>query len=328
MRDRILFNSTIRVAHRWLFRLGLAFLLVFAGAQSHMRADSLIVSSLNGYIYQVDTSTNTTTTLLNTYGAAVDSLIFAPGNKIVFSLPDQGEIRILNTVTHDTKYVFGFNEPVDIALEPSGTSVLVSDYGQTQVARVDLTATYPHPVYLSNYLDNIDGITYDNAGDLFVVQSWQGYVAQISPTDGTILRRLRCPGCYGGYQEMDGMTFDPSTGDLWVSSLTWNGLVEFNTQLTSSKNFAIGEIRDPDGVEADGNGNIFVASKYDDHIYEYNIASGITTQLTYVPGLDDIAPLTGLGGPPPTTTPEASTLLMVCTGLLGLAGTVKRRLFS
>jgi hypothetical protein len=113
-----------------------------------------------------------------------------------------------------------------------------------------------------------------------------------------------------------------------VSNILWGGITEFNTGLTTAKNYAIGQILDPDGIQADGNGNIFVASKANDHIYEYNEITGITTELNpAIPGLDDIMPLTGLGSPS-ATTPEASTLLMVCTGLIGLAGTLKRKWFA
>ena len=337
MGTTILRTAFTRIMHGRCFSLGLASLLIFLGAQSQLKAETLDVSSLYGYIYQVDTTTGSITTLVNTHGPAVDSLISAPKeNSIVFSLPNNGEIGIFNTVTNSTRYVFspyGFDsEPVDIALEPGGTSVLVSDANILQVARIDLTAAYPNFSYLSNWLDDIDGITYDPAGDLFVVRSWDGYVAKISPLDASISRQLRCPGCsfYGGDQ-LDGMTYDPYSGELWVSNIMWGGITEFNTALTSTNNYAVGKILDPDGIQADGNGNIFVASKLTDHIYDYNEITGTTTELNpYIPGLDDIMPLTGLGAPsPPTaTTPEPGTLLMVCMGLIGLAGTLKGKMFA
>ena len=62
-----------------LFRLGLVSLLVSACSTFPGNAAILDVSSLQGYIYQVDTSTNVMTTVLNTHGAAVDSLVFALG---------------------------------------------------------------------------------------------------------------------------------------------------------------------------------------------------------------------------------------------------------
>jgi len=310
-----------------LLRLGIALLIMSAGRGFQARADILYVSSLAGYIERVDTSTNTITTVLNTHGVAVDSLIFAPGDNIVFSVPNAGAIGIFNTDTQDLRYVHGFVEPRDITLEPSGTSVLVSDNGDQYVKRVDLTADSPVPVKLPSWLDNIDGITYDNAGHLFVVQSWAGYVAQIDPTDGHIIKRLQCGACSFGIDQLDGMTFDPVTGALWVASTTWNGLWEFNTSLNTSTLLAANKIPSPDGVESDGAGDIFAAAQGNSYVYEYNIASHTTTQLTSVPFIDDIAPVTGLGSPPAATSavPEPSAMLLLGTVLLYLGVALNRR---
>ncbi|HUB83961.1 MAG TPA: PEP-CTERM sorting domain-containing protein [Bryobacteraceae bacterium] len=311
-----------------LFTAALLFTALFAGAPSRLKADLLDVTSLLGYIDQVDTSTNTITTLLNTHGLA-DSLVFAPGNLIVFSEPNAGRVGIYNTVTQNLKWVYGFSQPRDITLDPSGTSVLVSDDGDQHVKRVDLTQQYPVPETLPAWLDDIDGITYDNAGHLFVVQSWLGYVAQIDPTTGYIIKRYQCPACWNtSVQQLDGITFDPSSGELWVAATLWNGLWEFNTSLTSATLHAANHILSPDGVEADGNGNIFAASQGGNWgIDEYNIATGVTIQLTTVPYIDDIAPITGLGSPQrstPSSVPEPSAITLLGAALL-VIGSLRRR---
>jgi DNA-binding beta-propeller fold protein YncE len=306
-------------------------LLALVSLPASMNADILVVSSLAGYIEQVDTSTNTITQLLNTNGVAVDSLIFAPGDDIVFSEPNVHRIGIFNTVTQDVQYVYGFVEPHDLALDPSGTSVLVSDDGDQYIKRLDLTSQYPVPVILGGWMNDIDGITYDNAGRLFVVQSWNGRVMQIDPNDGHVIKSLQCTTCRtgGSGPELDGITFDPVTGDLWVSGIWWNGIWEFDTTLTTSTLHAQNRTPFPDGIEADGAGNIFVASRGQDRIYEYNIASGTTTALTAVNRIDDLAPLTGLGsqgGPNPSTAvPEPGSLASLATVFVFLSGLARRQ---
>ena len=57
---------------------------------------------------------------------------------------------------------------------------------------------------------------------------------------------------------------------------------------------------DPDGLESDGEGNLYLASEAnrgDNKIYRYDIATGTLTALTNpLPGLDDLVPLSGVGG--------------------------------
>ncbi len=56
----------------------------------------------------------------------------------------------------------------------------------------------------------------------------------------------------------------------------------------------------PDGLEADGEGNVYLASQggsSDQKIYWYDISTGKLTALTSaLPGLDDLVPLSGVGG--------------------------------
>ena len=62
---------------------------------------------------------------------------------------------------------------------------------------------------------------------------------------------------------------------------------------------------DPDGLEADGQGNVYLASETgDNEIYQYNITSKKLTALSgSLSGLDDLAPLAGRIPPTPTTPP-------------------------
>jgi len=203
--------------------------------------------------------------------------------------------------------------PSDLTLEPSGNSVLVSTV-QGSIYRVMLdpdpqkscnpgTLPLPKPLFSAGVNGRVDGITYDNSGKLFVVVN-EKEVYQIDPTNGNVIKQtaagvVTCVDPNGKQTDcgLDGMTFDPVTGDLWVSARLVNSLMEITTDLKSSNQFAKNMIRSPDGLESDGKGNIFVAAE-DTNVYQYNIATNTATMKNAVPGLDDLAPLTGAGSPP------------------------------
>jgi hypothetical protein len=106
------------------------------------------------------------------------------------------------------------------------------------------------------------------------------------------------------------MTYDPVTGHIWAATL--GGLVEVSTDLTkvTPHTSIFG-----DGVESDGKGHIFLASS--SQIIEYDIATGTTTGLTFVQGLDDLAPIVGAGAPPPNV-PEPASLTLLVIGIAGI----------
>src|SRR5262249_46966054 len=78
----------------------------------------------------------------------------------------------------------------------------------------------------------------------------------------------------------------------------------------------------PDGIVSDGAGNLFIASRGNSHIYQYNLTTNTLTQRTLVNGLDDLAPASGLGAP---AAPEPSTLAGAALGALMSAGYVWRK---
>jgi hypothetical protein len=96
-----------------------------------------------------------------------------------------------------------------------------------------------------------------------------------------------------------------------------------NESLTTQKNFGSG-LGTLDGIESDGQGNIFVAS-YSVGIYQFDIASGTFGNFISVPGIDDIAPLVGLGGPQQEAVPEPSSLALLGLGTADLAAWRWRR---
>lgn len=124
-----------------------------------------------------------------------------------------------------------------------------------------------------------------------------------------------------------GLTFDPFTGDLIVSSgdeiqqYSWNG-----TTLTLVSSVTIpGEQFDQ--TAADGKGHLFAASNFGDLTFIDYDASGkigvgsVQTQFL-ASNLDDVAPLSGLGS---QTVPEPSSIFLLGSALLGVVGYTRRK---
>jgi sugar lactone lactonase YvrE len=280
----------------------------------------LDVTSLFGkQLLQVDTSTNTTTVLTNTQGNP-DSLIFDGQGNIVYTQVLQGQVVVFNPGTHtNTVIASGFPQPRDLALEPGGHSVLLTDFFANKIFRIDLNSHATTVVAGGAGVANPDGITYDNAGHLFAVVnrgSANQSVVQIDPTSGAILNSRNISNItING----DGITFDQFTQNLWVAYNFGNGggVIELPTSLASATAFPSFGSTLGDGVEADGNGHLFIANVAQSNIAEYDIASGSYTQLTSVFSIDDLAPLSGLGAKP---TPEPASVMLLGLGALGLVG--------
>lgn len=124
-----------------------------------------------------------------------------------------------------------------------------------------------------------------------------------------------------------GITFDPFTGDLIVNSantiqqITPGGVV-VGTVTHSGSEF--------DQAAVDGKGHLFVASNNGDlEFVDYSGSGNIGTasfsnNQFLANSLDDIAPLSGQGAP----TPEPGTLAMFGSGVLALAGVLRRKILS
>ena len=268
--------------------------LAFAFAPQAVGADTVLyVTDYPGQtIYSVDITTGVKTLVTTTPGPP-DSLIFAPNGNILYSLQSSGgQLGSFDGTANTILVTTGLGVPGDLTLEPSGKSVLISDVTNGRILRYHLDSGVLD-LPLRSGLGRVDGLTYDNSvpPKLFAVIN-RNSVAQINPVTGVIMNQLT-----GLSVGLDGITFDPVTGDLWVSSYLSGGILRIPTNLSGSLGTFASSIPNPDGLESDGKGNIFVAAAAT-NVWQYNIASDTATKKNAVPGLDDLAPLTGLGAPP------------------------------
>ena len=114
---------------------------------------------------------------------------------------------------------------------------------------------------------------------------------------------------------------------LWASDYNNGRIVEINpnnlSQFTVFKPTGA-TIADggPDGIVSDGQGRLFIASRANSTIIQYDIATNTATAVGTIDGLDDLAPVSGLGAP---VVPEPSSMLVVIVGGLGMMAYGLRR---
>jgi virginiamycin B lyase len=188
-------------------------------------------------------------------------------------------------------------------LVPGGNSVLAASASTGEIYDVSLNDPGQTPTtFGSGQYRN--GIAYDSSGRLFAVSN-SSSVVELDPNSFNVIAST------GALQGLDGLAFDPVTGNLFVSSRAINsesgraGLYEVSLQpgnflqatLITSSSFPT--TFSPDGLESDGQGNIYLASQgaaSDQRIYRYNITTGTLAALSSaLSGLDDIVPLSGVG---------------------------------
>jgi hypothetical protein len=232
-------------------------------------------------------------------------LTFDNNGDIIYSL-GFGQLELVNPATNTfTPIATGF-APDDIELEPGGNSVLVADFSNERVARVDLTTGAVSTLGPTGGEFFPSQIAYDPQGNLFLLAFGPGVrLLQLDPTSGAVLRTIPLP---ANAAEPEGITYDPVTNALWLSNInlsTGGGLIEVSNYLTSPQvqYFPVSPpVIDGDygQVRSDGQGNLFFVGN---QILEYNIASNTYHVLAPTPGfVGGLAPLIGLGSPPKSET--------------------------
>jgi hypothetical protein len=130
---------------------------------------------------------------------------------------------------------------------------------------------------------------------------------------------------------LDGLTYDSSANRLYATSRSGSNIYSFdpnnlNNYSDINLTLSLAPIPGPDGITTDNAGNLFIASSNggnggNGYIYQINLAAPSLTQLQFVSGLDDLAPLSGPG----SLAPEPSTFVLLGACGVGLAGFAWRR---
>jgi hypothetical protein len=196
-------------------------------------------------------------------------------------------------------------------LSANGNLYGVSCSAATPTCSLDVRGVIFNPVNSKWYYDTApDGGT----GDV-------GTIVFNDATHTAVLTKI------GGGYFAHGISFDPFTGDLIVNSATTIQQLDANGNILSSITVPGEQF---DQAAEDGHGHLFAASNFGDLLFvDYDksgligAAGNFTSDQFLASALDDIAPLSGLGGTP---TPEPSSLILLGAGLLGLACVARGKL--
>jgi len=330
-----------------------AALCAAVGLAGHVSAVTLTASTLNDTLTNVNTITFTTTPVF-TAPDDVDSLFYLPNGSIVYDLETEQQVRLYNPTTHTDSLIASHagwsNQLLDMALEPGQTSFLLSDHQAGTdgggVYRVTLGGTVTHLVNGTGY----QGVAFNpaNAGAFYVANDGNGsfyYLDEYNSTGTTLLSQLAIPKANGG-QEIDGLTWDPYTGELW-GAIKYGGIGEFKIDpitglLTGYTIFQSSVFNDVDGITTDGAGNLYLVVRSQTNSYDgggdvlyantigiYNIAgNSLSPGSNNIPGLDDLAPAAGLGSNTPNSPvplPASVWTGLALLGGMGIVAGVRRR---
>jgi hypothetical protein len=298
-------------------------------------------------VHSVDFNFNgSTLTYSNNIGIAstrgADGILFAPdGNLLVAG---QGNnLTEVNTSGGFVKAVAPEGGSFHLALTPGGGSALVYNLnnggcGSNCISAVQLVGgglsangnvyTVSCSAATPNCSLDVRGVIFDPVNSKWYYDTapdgGTGDVGTVVFNDATHTAVLTKIG--GGYFA-HGISFDPFSGDLIVNSADVIQQLDANGTILSSITVPGEQF---DQAAEDGHGHLFAASNFGDlEFVDYDAtgligaAGNFRSDHFIAFNLDDIAPLSGLGG---NTTPEPSTLLLLGSGLLALAGAARRKL--
>ncbi len=184
---------------------------IAAGPQPILYASDLD----KGQIYEVD---KTTGALLQTIPVSegLDSLVFDNHNDLIYSAwsaDGVGQVRRVDPtvgISSDTFLATIGNGGHDLALVPGGNFVLATSDDTGKIYEVNLNDPGQTPATFGSG-QYTDGIAFDSSGRLFAVSS-DSAIVELNPTNFTVMATS------GPMLGLDGLAFDPVTGNLFVSS--------------------------------------------------------------------------------------------------------------
>jgi WD40 repeat protein len=232
-----------------------------------------------------------------------DDLIINSQGQLIYSVPNAGTVSMYYPATgENTVLATGISGARDLIIEPSGQTMLISQYSPAQLWRYNFS-TKTTTLFVSKKsvkLGTCDGVAYDNYGNLYVVAD-HNTIVQVNPTTGAIIATLTIE-AHSGVNGADGLTYDSYTGELWATHDGKNlgtGLLEIPVSPTGFTPagytfIPLPGIGNVDGIKSDGLGNLYIGAIF--NALEYNIPSKVITHSIVVKGADGVSLVPGTYG--------------------------------
>jgi hypothetical protein len=288
-------------------QLVLALTLAVLLGQSAFAAEFVGTNINSGQLLFI--STPNSSGMITTTGAKPAGVIFGPNQQIFYVLSGAGTVHVFNPFTRtDTTLATGFTTPTDLTMEPACKSILVSDIGVNKIFRMTLNTHAVTTLY--NGPDEIQGLTYDNSGNLFAVDDQLNAIVQIDTATGAIVNQTPAS---SPLTALEGLTFDYYTQELFATSNSGQVLYEVPTSLGTVTAIPFAAEPTLHGIVSDGGGNLYIvgANATTSFLLQYSIPTGVEKTLNTVPGLEDIAPI--ISGPCPKS--GSGVLTDACGGI-------------
>ena len=201
----------------------------------------------------------------------------AHADPIYVSDAASNEISILNGTSVTSFGSPALDEPTGVAFDPTNGNLYVANSGDGTVSEFTPGGMLVN-ADVSSGLGDAEGMTFDSAGDLFVVSKSTGNIYEISAGGTQSIYATDVTG-------INDVAFDKS-GNLFVSTGSDNGITVITPGKLSSALTVNGpKLNGPDGLAFDANGNLYVVNDFDPSVEK--ITSGSTgSTLVNGTGLD------------------------------------------
>lgn len=260
-----------------------------------------------------------------------DGIIFAPNGNLLIGGQGSGNVYELNPTTGALIHTQNTGAAsYHLALDPTGTKVFTSDFGGALKTLSMPIGSGVTSTGVSGGDGGVTGVAFNAGGAGFYVNgspNGHGNVGKINVATGSTTR------LFSGVEAAHGMVYDRFTG---LMTMFGDGDVATFDADAANDALIIGSLKQTTGQKftcdfdqgaVDGKGHALVAGCSQITFIDYHLSGDIThpdyyTSVGGFGGIDDVAPLSGLGS---NRAPEPGSLMLVGLALAGVAATAKRR---